>query len=1028
MARIVGRLLAACLVLGVGCSGGDDDTSNNTNTNQNDNTNLCEQGTISGTVRLEGRTDHSGVTVTLSGSSQSQITEADGAYSFEGVPSGIYTVQAQATGYAGTSSGAVVVQAPSCEATVLPLQLAIGRGGLQGVVQREDTDEHGGILVTLQSTAYAVLTGPTGRYAFSGIPVGQYTVVAAEDPYQPATASDLSVEAGAVTAVPTLVLRYPPSDCGNGVLEAAEQCDGTHLGGATCETFGFTGGILDCQGCQYDTHRCATCGNGVVEATESCDDGNQVDDLTCSSDCEYFCGDGLYNPFLGEECDRGQDNGVSPSECLQDCTRTTCGDGYLGGPEGCDDGGNEAGDGCAADCVVESKWECAGSPSQCRCAAFGHGPSCDECVVYVSADASPVLATGRDWDHAFPTVQAGIDAAWNEGRPCDVWVAAGTYYIYERSPRDTVQLMSQVSVYGGFAGDEEERAERDPAAHVTVLSGYASATSSHRVFHVVTAEFTDGARLDGVTVTGGNATGSTDQEDLRGGGFWMNLADLTVAGCRIVDNVGQESAAAFASGQGAVRFERCLIESNQSVASPEVIRVEGGSATVTDSQLHQNSGGISMEDSQLLVQGSEFRDQPTGVATTATVTEVTDSTFLRCGDALQLGLDLSNTTQSVVERVRILSGDYGIHVASGGLVLRDSVVAANYYGVTSVPPLEVTHTQFSGNLYGELMLGGNGSGGSYVVTDSVITGNRYQAGLSAFLTDTAVPPVPITVSVQGCVIAGNGGNGGVNVVVVPGAEPVTVNLSHNTIAGNHSDSATAAPGLTYNVPDPTGHPVWAAGSEVTVANNIIWGNESAGASEILFDDFDLEHTLDYCHVGELSAGDPLLHNVVGDPGFIAGPGDPADEGTWASVDPDPDTGLTWLAVAGSPWQPDALVGQFVQPDVRDPRWLPVVANTADAVAVWGDATVVFEDLGDFGPGSTYRIFDLRLDASSTCIDAALGCDQAGGCSVPWTVPMTPAEDVLGMARYNAGQSTANGGAGTPDYADRGAYEWHPPVP
>jgi len=40
----------------------------------------------------------------------------------------------------------------------------------------------------------------------------------------------------------------------------------------------------------------------------------------------------------------------TPSPCRTDCTVPKCGDGIMDGGEVCDDGNNQGGDGCAADC------------------------------------------------------------------------------------------------------------------------------------------------------------------------------------------------------------------------------------------------------------------------------------------------------------------------------------------------------------------------------------------------------------------------------------------------------------------------------------------------------------------------------------------------------------------------------------------------------------------------------------------------------------------------------------------------------
>jgi len=82
----------------------------------------------------------------------------------------------------------------------------------------------------------------------------------------------------------------------------------------------------------------------------------------------------------------------------------------------------------------------------------------------------------------------------------EIWVAAGTYKPTAGSDRTaTFQLKAGVALYGGFAGDEATRAERDWAAHVTTLSGdlgVANNTTDNS-YHVVTGA--TGATLDGFT-------------------------------------------------------------------------------------------------------------------------------------------------------------------------------------------------------------------------------------------------------------------------------------------------------------------------------------------------------------------------------------------------------------------------------------------------------------------------------------------------------------------------------------------------
>ena len=71
------------------------------------------------------------------------------------------------------------------------------------------------------------------------------------------------------------------------------------------------------------------CGNGVPQADEACDGGGMTAD--CDDDCTPAeCGDGTLNESAGEICD---DSGESPT-CNADCTPATCGDAVVNAAAG----------------------------------------------------------------------------------------------------------------------------------------------------------------------------------------------------------------------------------------------------------------------------------------------------------------------------------------------------------------------------------------------------------------------------------------------------------------------------------------------------------------------------------------------------------------------------------------------------------------------------------------------------------------------------------------------------------------------
>jgi hypothetical protein len=143
---------------------------------------------------------------------------------------------------------------------------------------------------------------------------------------------------------------------------------------------------------------------------------------------------------------------------------------------------------------------------------------------YVDVDATSGNNTGLSWANAFTDLQSGIASTCTD--ITEIWVAAGTYEpsAYPAgctgcaTERDfTFQLKDGVSLYGGFAGTDTEMmlSDRDIAANPTILSGDIGAVSnaSDNVHHVVLAAFastTPTTRLDGFTISGGNANVSSN--------------------------------------------------------------------------------------------------------------------------------------------------------------------------------------------------------------------------------------------------------------------------------------------------------------------------------------------------------------------------------------------------------------------------------------------------------------------------------------------------------------------------------------
>jgi cysteine-rich repeat protein len=83
----------------------------------------------------------------------------------------------------------------------------------------------------------------------------------------------------------------------------------------------------------------ATCGNGILDANEQCDDGNTAEHDGCTAICILPCGDGITRD--DEQCDDG--NTTDGDGCGASCRLEFCGDGIANNvTEQCDDGNSSS--------------------------------------------------------------------------------------------------------------------------------------------------------------------------------------------------------------------------------------------------------------------------------------------------------------------------------------------------------------------------------------------------------------------------------------------------------------------------------------------------------------------------------------------------------------------------------------------------------------------------------------------------------------------------------------------------------------
>lgn len=163
-------------------------------------------------------------------------------------------------------------------------------------------------------------------------------------------------------------------------------------------------------------------------------------------------------------------------------------------------------------------------------------------VIRVKANA-PGYNAGTSWEFAFTNLQQALEWA----QPGDeLWVARGTYRPLETETTCGVFRVSDgKTVYGGFAGTETTREQRDWQLNPTILTG--NPTCYRSVVYVVPgSNNTNVQRLDGFVITGANNVYPTGGSD-RGGALFAEGWSI-VANCQIDSNTGQDAGGAVVEG------------------------------------------------------------------------------------------------------------------------------------------------------------------------------------------------------------------------------------------------------------------------------------------------------------------------------------------------------------------------------------------------------------------------------------------------------------------------------------------------
>lgn len=215
--------------------------------------------------------------------------------------------------------------------------------------------------------------------------------------------------------------------CGNGVVEATEDCEGTNSCSSSCLRTPFAacaaGATANC------------CGNGVIDGLEECDVGLNGGS-TCMASClnagsTVYCGNGKIELEAGEECDGG--NRVNGDGCSSVCLKegskprssviAICGNSVREAGEDCDDGNVLDGDRCSARCLNEGSNRCvdaAGAGACCGNYRIDAGEDCDVGSPVAGDGCSDLcLKEGSSVLHTSPSF-CGNSGALETGEECEI--------------------------------------------------------------------------------------------------------------------------------------------------------------------------------------------------------------------------------------------------------------------------------------------------------------------------------------------------------------------------------------------------------------------------------------------------------------------------------------------------------------------------------------------------------------------------------------------------------------------------------
>ncbi len=433
--------------------------------------------------------------------------------------------------------------------------------------------------------------------------------------------------------------------------------------------------------------------------------------------------------------------------------------------------------------------------------------------VKVNGATSGTCGDQTDWSNACGLQYALTTVAVSGD---EIWVASGMYTPTTTGDRAaTFQLKSGVAVYGGFAGGETERSQRNWTTNVVVLSGDLNGddvgftNNGENSYRVVTGA--NGATLDGVTVSGGNANGSDPYDN--GGGMYNLNGSPTLTNVTFSSNSAHEYGGGMFSG-GNPTLSNVTFSGNSALTDGGGMFNDGGSPSLTNVTFSGNSA---------IFGGGMYNDSGSPTLTNVTFSSNSASFY---GGGMYNNEGSPSLTNVTFSSNSATFGGGGINNNSSNPTLTD-----------------VTFSNNSAKVGGGM---GNSGGSNPVLTNVTFNGNIANVK-GGGVTNVSSSPTLTNVTFSGN-SAGVWGGGVYN-------EASSPTLTNVTFSGN---SAANIGGGMYNLGTST------VPTNLTIRNTILWGNTAPTGSQIYDDEYSTSSVSDSVVQGSYAGGtniittDPLL--------------------------------------------------------------------------------------------------------------------------------------------------------------------------